>query len=403
MKKSTVTKIKKSSIATPAPSPFYSFMMKNIVRIVQLAAAVMVVVLAILVYRRSKSVIKDLSNADPEILKQAMFGDTPYLFYCNRVGKTENIPKQFSELNMILGSQMGFASINCSQVLPSGKDIWTRFKLKKEWRPTIFGTMPWSKPYQASPTYLKDTASMKKFVETFMTPKGTLIKSDKELEKFCGFGKSTTMDKRDIGETCLVLLKGKRHNKKMEEIERAVVSEYPKLKVAVVDATKHRLSFEDEKDLPADVFGLKIHALRNGTHHLSMVNPITWDYVSTFISSAVGSPLYDFHGDGSERTKLVKAGSGSSEPTSSRSNKRSSTGKAKSRTKTEEPTASEIPADGPVPGEKQEAETEAERIQRERARREEMERQEKAYLFEDLDEEEGDSSTDDEEEDIIEL
>ena len=60
---------------------------------------------------------------------------------------------------------------------------------------------------------------------------------------------------------------------------------------------------EDAESLP-DSFAMKIHALRNGTHHMSMVNPVTWDYLSTFVSHAV--PLYDFDGDGAAPVKLKK-------------------------------------------------------------------------------------------------
>ena len=32
---------------------------------------------------------------------------------------------------------------------------------------------------------------------------------------------------------------------------------------------------------------------------MSMVNPVTWDYTSTFVGHAMGTPLYDFEGEAS--------------------------------------------------------------------------------------------------------
>jgi hypothetical protein len=117
------------------------------------AAGVLVAILAFLIWRTSSSVIKNLKNAEPETLKNAFFGDSPHLFYCDKGSNTENVPTIFSELNLLKGNKLKFAAVNCSQLLPSGKDLWNRFKLKKEWRPTIFATSPWSKPLQANPTY----------------------------------------------------------------------------------------------------------------------------------------------------------------------------------------------------------------------------------------------------------
>ena len=64
--------------------------------------------------------------------------------------------------------------------------------------------------------------------------------------------------------------------------------------------------------MPADSFALKVHALRNGTHSMSMVNPVTWDYTSTFVGHAMGTPLYDFEGEASVPIGIKKLAASSS-------------------------------------------------------------------------------------------
>lgn len=400
-----------------------SFIKKNSKSIFQGLVAVVVVLFAIATFSSSSGSIKNLINADDEKMKDALLGDIPYLFYCHRGRQDETVPTMFSDLSKIKSSAtMGFALVNCSQVMPSGKTLWDRFKLKKDWQPTMFETAPWTKPKQVPPLSLKDVGTLKKFVDGTMGAKGYDVVSDKELVKFCGFGKKanqTENNNKESGrpDTCFILMKGTRYTKAHADLEERIVRKYPKVKIATINASKKRLSMEDTHAVSADMFALKIHALRNATHSLSMVNPVTWDYVTTFMSQAISSPSYGFEGEADVPIRLIKAGvspfksrgaegsgsgssgSGSSSgpssgPATARKGKKPSDG-GSSKGKTD------TTASAPTPSAE---ETKEERQIREKRRRDEMERQAQEQLFEvgDHASDEGEEE-EDEDDSVIEL
>ena len=437
MKRNSASKIKSTASSggssrsvTSAQAPtVISWILSNISLLLKIGAVLFVALFAVIVWRKSTSVIKNLVNADAEALKSAIFGDVPHLFYCDRggigkgVSNSDRIPGIFTDLHAIKGSEMGFATLNCSRVLPSGKSIWDRFKIKKEWRPTIFGTAPWMKPKQAGPNYLKDLASLRKFVEVAMAPRGTDISSDKQLVKFCGFDKNVAEDDNSVTDTCFVLMKGSKFSKAQAELESKLVRQFPKLKIASIDGSKRRLSFEDYEDLTPDIFSIQLHALRNGTHYLTMQYPPTSDYLSTFVSRSIGLPLGDFIGDGTETIRLIDPVKAAAAKRNKEAQAAAKIKKAKTAGKTATPSdkkesagASAEAGAGATGGsngagaeEKAPEISEAERVRRERQRREEMERQEKEHVFgggEDEDSASGDGDSgegDTEEEEYIEL
>eukprot|EP01031_Cornospumella_fuschlensis_P036901 gene36901-44768_t len=103
--------------------------------ILKVIGAIAVAAFAYVISKQSRSAIRNLINAEEAVLKDAIFGDMPHMFFCDRgtPGNPSPVPAIFSELNLQRGSKMGFAVVNCSQILPSGKAIWDRFKLKREW------------------------------------------------------------------------------------------------------------------------------------------------------------------------------------------------------------------------------------------------------------------------------
>ena len=172
-----------------------------------------------------------------------------------------------------------------------------RFDINKKVRPTIFLTAPWfgGKAKQLQSTHMKDLKTMRRSVDTLLAPRATEIFSDQDLNKYCNFNAKTyTDDDKSIGHTCLVFVKGKRHSKTSIDLEEKIIRAYPRQKYVTLDGVKRRLSFEDDADSPVDTFALKVYALRNGTHHMTMSNPSTWDFMNTFVSHAVGTPLYGF-------------------------------------------------------------------------------------------------------------
>lgn len=392
-------KIRKSqssaSSGKGSSSNFLSKASKHKATLIQVSLGAILLILVVIVWRKSTSVIQNLVNVDVEDLKNALIGDTPHLFYCDRDGKSERIPGIFTDLHLIKGSKMGFATVNCSQVLPSGKNLWERFKLRRDVRPTIFGTAPWMKAKQAEVQHLKDVGSLQKFVDVRMAPNPTLVHSDKELRSFCGFDKNIVEDENSITDTCLVIVKGKKFTKAQTDLAQKLVLNNPKVKIASVEAIRNRLSIEDIPSMPADNFAVKVHALRNGTHFLSMQNPPTRDYLDTFVSHALGAPLYEFNDYNGIPIKLIKTPI----PKKEKKPKAKKADKAKKE--------KESQAD-PEPEAGQPEMTEEERIAKERKAREYMERQEKLHsIEEDEDEEEEDSPApaeeEEDDEDIIEL
>ena len=282
------------------------FINKNLMNIIKIIGIIMTIIFAMIMWSRSNVIIQDLVNVDHNILKNVIFGDKPYLFYCNKdnnyhtsSSSSSNIPISFTELNKIKGSSMGFAILNCSQILPSGKNLYDRFKLKQDIKPVIFGTAPWIKPaLQVTPTYLKDMISLRKFVDINMSPKPIDVINDKDFNKYCEFHKNYVYDDKLITDTCIIILRGHRYAKVHTDYEKNLILEYPKLNIIAINAKKKRLSFEkqhqDMQYIDYQDFAMKVYAIRNQTHFMPMVNPITWDYLTTFVSHAIGTPLYDY-------------------------------------------------------------------------------------------------------------
>lgn len=387
--------------------------------VLQVVAVVLAVAFSGYMYQQGGASVQNLVNANAETLKSVLLGEKPFLFYCHRGGKQEAPPVVFTDLNKLKGGKVGFALLNCSQVMPSGKSIQDRFGLKKvSAGPLIFAAAPWMKPKQIPPGQMKDVASLRKYVDAVMAPRALDIVTDKELRSHCGF-KNTTRNEHSIGDTCIVLLKGRRHKneKKYLDLEELLIRAYPRVKMVSLDASKRRLSFEDTEALPAENFAIKVHALRNGTHSLSMVNPVTWDNLNTFVAHALGVMLLSYDGEGTVPVQIVKTGAASSAfkdrsarftqppasaPTSGGSRrkggKRGEAGDA-----ADQGTSGDRGADG---SSKAPEETEAERQARESRRREQMERQARERLFEETETEDGEGGEgegEDGEDELIEL
>jgi len=383
---------------------------------VGLGAFLLACAFAVLVWQNSSGNIKNMVRASDDELRDALMGDKPHAFYCVTGFKgEENLPTIFTELNNARGNQYQFAIVDCLKKMPSGKSMMERFELNRKNKPVMFTTAPWfaGRAKQVPQKALKDgIKSVKKYIDKALAPRATEIVTDKDLNKYCGFNKNTyTTDDKSIGNTCIALLKGKRHSATHVTLEEKLIKENPRVKYISIDATKRTLSFEDtESGASPDNYGLKVHALRNGTHFMSMVNPITWDYLSTFASHAIGTPLYSFEGDSDTSIVMKKAMKSSSAfrdrsfkgPSSSSSDDDKSSDKSKPEyneaEKIREPTSEEI---------------EEKRLEKERKAREYMDKLERESLFEEGDDsaetheddnlEEGTEEEEEEDEDLIEL
>ena len=107
------------------------------------------------------------------------------------------------------------------------------------------------------------------------------------------------------------MVKGSKYTKSHTELEEKLIRQIPKAKIFKLDGTKKRLSMEDVEEFPADSFGLKVYAIREGTHYLEMTNPITWDYLNTFVSYVDATPLsaYSLLQNGQKQISLIKIAS----------------------------------------------------------------------------------------------
>jgi len=198
-----------------------------------------------------------------------------------------------------MGSQLNFALLNCSQPLPSGKNIWERFKLKKDWRPSVFVTSPWGKPKQVAPSNMKDMTTFRKYVENAISARAVEVGSDKDFARECSAASAAD------NETCIVVLKGTKYTSAHVTIEENLVKQFPKIKVVSIDAVKHRLSFEKPEKSPASGFSLKIHAIRKGGYYYSMSGPPGWESVEEFVTQAIALGLDEYKGHGD--VKVVAA------------------------------------------------------------------------------------------------
>lgn len=190
---------------------------------------------------------------------------------------------------------MNFALVNCSTVGPSGKNLYQRFKISRDIKPTIFGTAPWMKlPKQVPRENMKDVGTLSKYVDTAFAAKTVEVYTDKDLQTACDFNKKKDPDVDYSYDTCLVLVKGSRFGRSHTELEEKLVKLNSRRKFISLDGTKRRLSFEDIDAMPANHFAMKLHAIRNGSHFMSMTNPSTFDYLSTFISHSLSASISQY-------------------------------------------------------------------------------------------------------------
>ena len=260
---------------------YVDFIYRNL-KIIILGLVILISLLfSYIVWQQARSSVKSLINADIETLKGAFFGEKPFVYYCHERGKLDYVPAKLIDAHKIMGPKYGLAILNCSQELPSGKDIFTRFKLKKEWNPSIFATAPWTKPKQLSPRNMKDAKVMAESLVYHLQPRAVLIQSDKEFKDSCSFGSNESP-------VCFVVSKGSRWADGQDAMVATMVEQYPKNRILLVDAKVRRFS-HDKTDQAAnpDHYAMRLTAVRNGTHYLTMDAAPTWTAIQKFMSSTL--------------------------------------------------------------------------------------------------------------------
>ena len=134
---------------------------------------------------------------------------------------------------------MNFAMLNCSQVLPSGRKISERFRLKMNEKPTVFTTVPWGRPKQIGPQNLNNMKNFTESVEKATAARAARITNNEDFARKCS---TAAMNE---SETCIVMVRGgKFTNNMIKDIEENLVKQFPKSKVGILNGAKYRLSFE---------------------------------------------------------------------------------------------------------------------------------------------------------------
>ncbi len=388
--------------------------------ILSCVAIVVSVVFAYVVYKGNASRVLDMMKASPEEIKAAMFGDDPYLFYCaSKSGKDDDqLPALLVDLHNARHSMMKFAKIDCYKIGSSGKTIYDRFQLDKKVKPVLFGTAPWFSGVKQLPAVsLKDSQKLIKYVDNTLGPQSVNVVSTKELNKYCGFTeKNKVTDPLSITDTCVAFIKGKKYNSsKSKKLEEIVIRETPRgVKFVSVDYVNNILSFDTSMEY--DDFDIKILAIRNGTHYLRMSdnNPATRDYFSTFITTAASTPLKGYSSNNNlitiekvsslKRSKKKSSKESAKKTKANTSNKKNSDASSKTEHRVDESMNTKEESQKTKNVHENSDDMEKINREREKARREEMDRQAREHFISEIDEDVNvDVHEDDSEEEVIEL
>jgi hypothetical protein len=277
---------------------FVNYIYQNCLMIITAVVILTLIVFSYLLYSQPRiAEIVPLINADHNVLKSAFFGESPHLFYCHERGNRGYVPPKLLEAQKILQSKYSIGILNCSQELPSGKTIFNRFKLKSDWKPTIFTTVPWSRPAQIPPLSLKEAKTIASFIESSVTPKAQKANTDKEFKDNCGFFSGNRSESRaeehDSLSTCVVLVQGTKYADGHESLVSNIVTKYYKQRIVMVNAQSRRFSFERTHPGPSpSTYALRVVAVRNGTHFLRMTETPTWTNIQYFVDNAIKVSKY---------------------------------------------------------------------------------------------------------------
>ena len=255
---------------------------------VQVVVGLLVAVLVALIFRNAANAIENHQGASADDLKRLFFGDRPYVFYCAKGAGDDSPPATFVTLHTEMRSKIGFAILDCDQILPSGRTIKDRFKLKKKARDRIFATSPWGSPQQADSAATRDIVLFRKFIKYATGAHARVVSTDAEISKHCGFNSSVPASEVS---PCLVMVKGTRFMEDHEVLEEKIIKGYKSLHVVALDATKKRLSIEDRRALAPDDFAMRLYALKGMKRSLNMIFPLEWENVQSFVSSVIRQPL----------------------------------------------------------------------------------------------------------------
>jgi hypothetical protein len=251
-------------------------------------------------------VISLVQNTDMNLFKKVFFGDQLSIHYCyNNESSLDYIPAKLTEAHRLLGTSTSTGTgggtkqsyqltiLNCSQQLPSGKTIASRFKLNPKWKPMIFTTSPWSKPAQVTPMSLKDPKLLANYILTATAAKPLSAHTNKEFQSACQLNQTDRERGGDSSPSslCLVIMKGKRYVDQQEQLVTRMVERYFKYRVTLIDSNERRLSFEkpslSQPVMNPQNFAMKLYMIREGSYYLPMIDSPTWENIQSFVDKAI--------------------------------------------------------------------------------------------------------------------
>lgn len=186
---------------------------------------------AVYQFSTSEDHIYRIEVTNEPLLSQVFQSGEPWVVLC---AKPDHImPELFSEAPKRLAGKSYMGVMDCTQKLPSGKSVLTRFGIKTSISPTIFTVSNGEKPQQIFLNYLQSTkAFAKRVVEQTKKSVVEVLKSS-QLESKC-------LHKSE----CVLLLRGAKWTPYERQWLDRLMKEYRKLPFVWVDSTILKLSME---------------------------------------------------------------------------------------------------------------------------------------------------------------
>lgn len=180
-------------------------------------------------------------------------------------------------------------------LLRSGRQIFDRFQLRREWRPVIFALAPWvAGRVQLAPAQLAlEAPALARHLSAALQPRERRLANDTQLQALCGAVQ---------GGSCVLAVKGQLFSQEQQDTLGALVrffaapsrsgsaggeSSSGGVVVASVLASRRWLSTDSPAAMSRS-FSMRLHVIRNGSVLASLASPPTAnDDVLDFVQRAL--------------------------------------------------------------------------------------------------------------------
>ena len=156
----------------------------------------------------------------------------------------------------------------------------------------IFATAPWTAGrVQVPPAQLSGQAlHIASYLSSALAPREKRVSSDKEFQEICGAEESG--DER----TCILALKGPLYSETQQDTMGGLVKYFHKSTLAIVSVdTKVRWLSVESSSIMSRKFAMRLYAIRNGTHYMSLAASPTPGNALEFVQNAINVRLMLIH------------------------------------------------------------------------------------------------------------